>query len=503
MLLITFDSITPTLARHRRVFFPCVVFLLVGTSAAWNIKTWPTRLRYPGDLTVIEGMRLAEIIHLREGVPVYAPASARRFDAMIYGPVYYLLASRIVSTNQTTYFPLRLLGLLATIGLAGACALLAYWLTGSLTASAFALLLFFSWRIVSFYGLTARCDMGAILLSYTGFLLAFRFRDNIRIVWAGPVMLVAFFYKQQFVAAPLAVLAFLLLEKRYRHAAQFALLMAIGGLTLLLGFQFVAFARQDFFLHFFSHNILPFSWTLLGDGMLFATVFFLIPSLLAFQYLRRVPNRLLKVYLSLALGLSAVCYAKEGSSLNYFLEPVAILAPLLGGLAVRTLAEGRRMWGVAVLLGISLIPATRLGTAAPNADDFARDRAIGTYIRANFRPGTEGMAYFTGRLLRAGLAAPISDIYQYSWLVCTGRIPEGDWIAQLESRRFGVILLSTDLRDEKAAHRGNEICLSEPIRQTLLQNYRIKDILSPPTAETLFGKELFVWVPRGTPIQGR
>jgi hypothetical protein len=493
-----FHSVAPSLARHRRILLTCALFLLVGTPAALNIKSWPTRLQYPGDLSAIEGVCLAETSHFRQGIPVYAPASAERFNAMIYGPLYYLLASRLVNTERPTYFPLRFLGLVATLGMAAGCTLLAFWLTGSRAASLFAFLFYFSWSIVSDYGLTARCDMTALLLDYWGLLLAYRFRGSLRIVWVAPLMLLAIFYKQQFVAAPLAVFAFLLLEKRYRDAGRFASLMAAGGLTLLAVFQFIVFAGQDFFLHFVSYNITHFSWGRFGAGLLVATVFFSIPCLLAFRFLRLSPHRLLEFYLILAVALSVAAFGKEGSGLNYFLEPVAILAPLVGAGVLRASREGRRMAGVAALLGISLLPITRLGEAVPKAEDFARDRAIQAYIHANFKPGTEGASFFTGRLLRAGLATPISDFYQYTWLACTGKIPEGDWVAQLESQRFGVILLSTDLRDEKFAHLGTEICLSEPVHRVFLRNYELKGVLDLPVPESRpFRKRLFVWVPKG------
>ena len=64
-----------------------MTFLLVGLHAAWHLSSWPTRLRYPGELNDIEGMRLAEMLHLRRGIPIYAPATPRRFDAAIYGPL--------------------------------------------------------------------------------------------------------------------------------------------------------------------------------------------------------------------------------------------------------------------------------------------------------------------------------------------------------------------------------------------------------------------------------
>ena len=60
--------------------------LLAGSFAGLQLSAWPVRFRYPGEWCGVEGMRLAEMLHLRQGVPIYAPATGERFDAAIYGP---------------------------------------------------------------------------------------------------------------------------------------------------------------------------------------------------------------------------------------------------------------------------------------------------------------------------------------------------------------------------------------------------------------------------------
>jgi hypothetical protein len=63
----------------------CAAILLAGGCAAWQLSSWPVRFRYPGEWCGVEGMRLGEMQHLGEGIPIYAPASAERFDAAIHG----------------------------------------------------------------------------------------------------------------------------------------------------------------------------------------------------------------------------------------------------------------------------------------------------------------------------------------------------------------------------------------------------------------------------------
>ena len=76
---------------------------------------------------------------------------------------------------------------------------------------------------------------------------------------SAPFFLLSFFYKQQFVAARLAVLVFLQLQKRYRLAARFEGILALGGISLFFLFQFVIFRGQVFLLHFLDYNLLPFT----------------------------------------------------------------------------------------------------------------------------------------------------------------------------------------------------------------------------------------------------
>jgi hypothetical protein len=441
-----------------------------------------------------------EMQHLRQGVAVYAPATPERFDAMIYGPLYYLLGAQLIDPAKPAYFPLRLLCLLATLGCATGAALLAFWLSRSYFAASLASLLFLGYGFVSLHGLSARSDMGGVFLAYSGFLVAHRFRDSGRLLWATPLLLASFFYKQQFVAAPAAILLFLVLERRYRLATQFAGLLALGGLGLLASFQYVVFAGQNFFLHFVTYNLVPFTWNRFGYGALLCAVIFGVPLLLGLEFLRRHPSRLTLCYLGCIVPFTLVGLGKEGSGTNYLLELTLILSPLVAALVAESTGERMRIAEVLCLVGVSLLAGTRLGSLAPRPEDFARDRAVQEYLRQDFAPGVLAAGLSAGDLARAGLETPISDLYQYTWLVCKGEIPAHELIDQFERRRFGVILLGVDLYDEKDAHRSNEICMTESLHQTLLRNYQLAATLEMPRPEQVdHPTRMYVWVPRSAP----
>ena len=486
-------------AKSRKgILLAGAALLLAAAFAGRQISTWPARLRYPGEQNFVEGMRLAEMQHLRQGVPIYAPASAERFDASIYGPLYYLIGSRLLDSDRPAYFPLRFLSMLATLGCAGCGALLAYWLARSLLAAVLAPLIFLAYGFVTAHGLSARSDLIALLLSLAGFLIAFRFKDRPLFLVSVPLMLLGFFYKQQFVAGSAAILLFLLWERRYRRAAEFAGCLTLGGLGMLAIFQFVVFPGQAFLRHFLVYNLIPFSWKLflLGVGVLL--LMFLVPLLVAAEYLRHSPNRLLSIYVICAAVLSLLTLAKEGSDSNYYLEFALILSVLFAAMVARSLADPLRSTELLVLLTISLFFAQWLTRPAPRPEDFERDRIVQDYLRGHFVPRTPVLAYQVGDCVRAGLGAPISDLYQYAQLYLSGRLPDQNFEAQFRERRFGAVILNFDIQKEDN-HKLDLFRFPKPWAEAIRRDYEPAVTLEMPGPEKLFDDDRFyVWVPRGS-----
>ncbi len=486
---------------RRGTWYLAAIFIAAGGLTIWNLSTWPSRLRYPGELDGdgTEGMRLAEMQHLRQGVPAYAPASPDRFDAMIYGPLYYWLGARLIDPQNVSYRPMRIVSLLALLGCVAGAGFLAFWLTRRRLAAILAALLLLSYGFVSLKGLSVRCDMAGLALVFWGFIVAYRNRARPAILYSAPLILLGLFFKQQFVAAPLAVFIFLILEKRYRNAAWFAGLLAASGAALLATFQFVVYPGQSTMLHLVQYNAIQFSWDRFGFGLLLLAVIFGVPLLLALEFLRRHPHRLLSAYLGCAVLVAVASLAKEGSGTGYFLEPLLILCAPLAGLIVECRGEAGRRAEILCLLGVSFLAGTRLAALAPSPEDFVLDRAAVDYLRRTFPPSAVGAGRFPGEIIRAGLEVPISDLYQYSWLVCQNRIAAADFLTQLEQRRIAVILVKNNLADEKDAHQPNEICLTEEIHRAILINYRLSTTLPMPRPEQ--GEsgptQFYVWVPKG------
>jgi hypothetical protein len=483
--------------RRGRALLPGLAALLLAAAVAgWHLSSWPVRLRYPGEESRIEGMQLAEMAHLGRGLPIYAEPSGGRFDAANYGPLYYLLGSWVIDPLRPASLPVRVIDVVSALGCAAGSALLGYWLAGSAFAAALAPLLFLACGFVTRYATTVRCDFPALFLIFAGFLVAYRFRNSRALLASVPLLLLGLFFKQQFVAAPLAIFLFLILEKRYRLAAEFAVLLGAGAAALLVLFQFVVFRGQAFLAHVTVYNLLPpAGWRFVVEGEFFLVVL-LIPLLLGAEFLRRYRQPLVASYLGSAVALSLLTVGRVGSDTNYFLESALVLSALVAGLFAKTLTEPRRAVELLVLITIMLFVGLFTSYPAPTAADFAHDRAVQEYLRRSFPANTPALGYHTGDLLRAGLETPVSNLYHDVWLIRKGTLPGGDLLAEVSGRRYGVIALNFDLPQEKDPNR-RELYLTPAMLEAILANYQLAATLEMPEPEKIRDQDRFyVWVPR-------
>ncbi|MFB3920869.1 MAG: hypothetical protein ACE145_04060 [Terriglobia bacterium] len=484
-------------ADRKKAGLGILAIALTLGAAGWNIQSWPGKLRYPGEHTDIEGMRLVEMVHLRQGIPIYAGPAAKRFDASIYGPLYYLFGSRIVDPAQPAFFPLRLVSVLATLGCAAGCGLLTYRLGRSWLAVVLAPLLFLSYGFVVRLGASARADSLAVLMALGGFLVAYKFRHSRAIFLSVPLMLAAFFYKQQYVAGPVAVALWLLLQRRVRDAAQFIALMSATVVALVGVFQFVVFRGQDFLLHFFLYNVVPLSWLhFTHAGLLFFGLVLLIPTLMGLEFLRVHRNSLLGCYLGCSGVLGLLGTAKAGSDAHYWFEFVLVLCVVVAALVGERIEAGNRPAEVIVLLVISSLVAHFFVPPGPRQKDLARDQRIQEFLRRRFRPGTPVLTRYAGDVVRAGLDLPISDLDQYLYLVQIRKFALSEEEARLQAQRYPAVVLNFDI----TVSNNPKISVSgfpESWASVILQKYEEVGSLDMPEVEKVFDDDRFhVWVPR-------
>ncbi len=485
--------IMKTPSALMRMILVLASIAMPGYFAVRHIASWPARVCYHGQLDNVESTVLAETLHLREGVPIYAPASPGRFDLAPYGPLFYLLGAHLVDSEKPTYSLLRVVSVIATVGMAAGCALLAFWIARKYLTAAIASLIFLAYALVTHFGTQARSDSMAMLLWFSGFLIAYRFQNDRRILFAIPLMTLGFYYKQQFVAGPLAVILFLLLQKRFRLAAEFTVVLSISGLSLLAVLQFVVFRHQDLLLHFLTYNIIPFSWQQAFSWGMVVAIIFMVPCAMAALFLRSHPHKLLACYLGWSVLLLPLLMAKRATNLNYALELLVVLCPLVAAQCTINLT---RPAGAVISLGLLAITLW-LGNVfpvwVPRALDTAQEDAMQAYLRANFPPRAPALGYYAGSLVRAGLDMPISDLYQYSWLACQGTVSNQILLNMLHERRFAVILLGFDLQVEYSKDNPGGLCLPPQFYTIVSQDYRP---VTGSAARLFLTKHYYAWVPR-------
>ena len=485
-----------TSASRKGILLGLAVLALAGFFVAIHIWGLPAKLRYPGELNFIEGMPLAEMIHLRQGAAIYAPASERGYDATNFGPLYYLVGARLIDPDRPAYLPLRVLSLVATLGCALAAGWMAFRLAGNWIAAPLAPLLFLSYGFVIRHGGSARSDMVALLLVFAGFMVAHRFRESRALLWTAPFMLVGFYYKQQFVAGPLAVLIFLLWEKRFRRAAEFTGLMVLGGLAFLAVIQFVLFPGQDFLRHFVFYNVLPFAEVSLISGIGFFAMILLVPLLVSLEFLRLFPDRLLKCYLLCAFALAMLTVARAGSDTYYFLECVLICSILFAALVGKRISEPARAVELVVLLIVALFVGQWFRTPIPSMQNFSQDRGVQEYLQQQFSRGTPALSYYAGDMVRAGLALPFTNLYHYNQLIRKGVVSDRDMTGLLAHHYFGAVVLDFDLEKE-GPNYYTEYYLTQSLRSAIRANYQLATVLDMPGLEKLRDEARFyVWIPR-------
>jgi hypothetical protein len=475
-----------------------LILLLAGFFAVRNVSSWPARIYYPGEQSY-EGAALAEITRLAQGVPIYNPPSEAGFAGATYGPLYFITSSYLIDPAQPSYRPLRLLSALAILGCAYGCALLAFWLTRSYWALFLSPLIFFSYGIVTYHGVSALSDNVALFLFFSGFLIAYKFRHSSAILLCVPFIAAGFYYKQQFVAGPVAVFIYLLLEKRYFRAAQFA--GALGATTLVLFgyFQWVVFRGQEFWRHFLFYQSTLFSWHDFRNGALVFLLIFAAPLALGLDFLRTHPDRLITCYEISAVALGLATIGKESAFIQYFYESILMISVLGAAFVAARLRERGPAFDAAALLGFAFVTGQFYIPSPPTPANLADHQAVQMFLRNRFPPGTRALGFRGGDLVQAGLDTPFADLFQTELLARRGIVSNQALVSRIRQAWFSVIVLDFDLDTEHDPFYLN-FYLTEPTRQAIAQNYRLASTLKVPAPEWLREKRCFyVYVPQLSP----
>jgi hypothetical protein len=475
-----------------------MAFLIAGAFAVRNLATWSARLLYPGT-EGYEGIPMTELVNLRRGVAIYALPSAQGFDAAFYGPLYYLLGSRLINPGKPSYFPLRILSVMGTLGCAACCGVLALWLSRSYFAALLSPLVFLSYAMVTRFGTAGLSDALALLLFFSGFLVAYRFRCSRAVLLGTPLMVLGFFYKPQYIAGPIAVVSYLLIDKRLRLAAEFVALLALFGLGLLKLFQEVVFPGQAFWRHFLVYSGATLSAHRIVPSFFVFSILLLLPLLFAIPYLRTHQDKLISYYLLWAVSLGGFTFCRSGSNIQYFLESVVVLSILFPVMLAGEINQRANPLDLVLVLGLMLLAGQAFGTHPPAPSDFTKYSAVQTFLHGNFPAHASALGSSPGDLVQAGLEVSFPDLYQVAELSRRGLLSDRGLAAQIHARRFSTIVLDINLAEEKDPAQLY-FFLTEPLREAISHDYELGAALEVPDPEkTRPGARFCVYVPRAAP----
>jgi len=477
-----------------------LLFLVAGVFAIRNIATWPARITYPGD-EAYEGVALADMVHLRQGVPIYGAGAKDGFSDGTYGSLYYLLGERLINPAQPSYLPLRVLSILAMLGCAIGCAVLAFWLSRSYWVACLSPLVFLSYGMVTGHGILALSDAGAVFLALTGFLIAYGFRNDGRILLAAPVMILSFYYKPQYIAGPAAVMLFLVIEKRYKLASAFAGILAGCGIGLLGFFQFAVFPGQAYWRHFLFYQVPLLSWHGFVHRTLVATgVFIVLPSLFALEHLRFHRDTLLGCYLFFAVALGLFTYSKDASGLHYFFESILVFSVLLPAVIREKMAVRAHPMDLIAFLAVVLFMAQWQTAAAPQPSDFAEYNVLESFLREHFPRHASSLCASPGEFLQAGLDAPFAGLFQLAMLSRRGVVSDRGLVARIDNGRFALIVTRVDIAHEKNPYWVN-FAATPAMLAAIRSHYKLETVLGIPGPLKQTPRDKFyVYVPlNGTP----
>jgi hypothetical protein len=489
--------------KRRASAVLALALLLVSYFGLIHMSTWPSRLRYPGEEDAAEGTQLAEMVHLRQGIQIYRLPSKGSFDGAIYGPLSYLLGAAIIDPNHPAYAPLRLLSLAATLGVTVASAVFAFKLAGSKSAGILAALMLLSMAFIARYGISARADMVALLLAFAGFLIFYSFRESRRaLILSAVLMLLSLFYKQQFVGAPIAVFLYLVLDKRFRQAWEFATTMAAGSLILIAVFSYVIFPGQFFLVHFISYNRLLFDQSRLLPEILMFVIPLFVPLLGSTDFLTDQQDRLVSSYVAVSVSAYFLLLLSSGpgADTNRCLEPAVVLSCVLAAriATARGILPGLT-WVGALATTLALVALLNFAFVVPRvrAQDFAADFALQRYLREEFPRGTSALCYFAGDPIRAGLDVPVTNLWHYSALIRKGALTDNEILSRIDRGEYGVILLDFDVgRFESSATA--DFYTTRSMRDAIVRAYQPVARLRLPGPETSPYTDgyIYVWTAR-------
>ena len=435
-----------------------------------------------------EGNILNALNRILHGLSPYPDPHALPNVLNPYGPVAYYLLSVPARLAGLGFSGARILIALCVLATCVMVSMLVWKETKSiLTGAAFGLM-YGAFGVVRDWSGIVRVDFLSVALATAGVFCFAQFHNRFdeaseqapllrnMYTWLSVCFFTAgVFTKPNCVAAPMACLLVLLIERRARHAWQFAALL--GSVCLAMLAACVLATRGTIITHMFLSHPDPFLWSAYFDRL--AALSWTLGVLVIFAVVRIVSElkhktlSLASAWLLLSL-MTAVTAGKLGSNTNHFLEwPVALCLVAAAGWTIITGLEARVLAAVLSVAGAVAV-ILMLAGQTPSRDFFAGDRdcpAAYEFVRNS--GGEDVLSENVGAVVLAGKRVWVSNLFVYSQLIERGGWQDAGMNSMIAARRFSLIATSRNyLANRNYALYGSDRFPPEAI-QAMAQNYHL------------------------------
>ena len=451
------------------------LLIVVGLLAALNVTYLWHQTSNPDETSNPESLFVLHSVEVSEGKPLYTDFRKPPYNVTQYTPVHYFVLAFVkrsfdLNMQQLFVWGRRLMLLLAS-GIGLAIFLHGKNQTRSMIYSLTAALIFVGSYMLWPLACTNRADIPATLFSIIAIVI-FAQDTKYSLYLSIPFLLLAFYTKHSFLSAPAAIGLYLLMNRKLVPAIKFAAIFA--ALAGFIWFLMHVSTHGMSTLNLVGTNIAPMKFQnvrLVMNAFLQTAA---LPLILSFSgFSRQWRNNPGAIYLFMSLLLAIFATAKVGSSMNYFLEPLAascllIPAALKRGLEASSISK-TCLTAALLILAVPQINFLKftLDTLHFKNDESAKviaSQATGLVISDNPRISVSSRKPF------------LVDPYVYSYLESEGKWDSSELLSMIRSGKIQYLILLSPLerpltwQGVTRLPRGVVKTCSEEFRQTAIVN---------------------------------
>ncbi len=324
-----------------KIFIAIIIIILLYLSyyATLPIIRSVKTLSYQFQVDNVEGYLLNQSLKIREGKSIYTPIDDYPYSVGTYAPVFPLINSIFFFLFKPTFFFGRFINLIAYLLIAFFLGLIVYNFKKKLSPALLSITLFLSSYCVYVWAPYFRVDFLAILFGIIGIYLISKDKTNLSILF----FTLSVYTKQTNLAPIIATIIFLLI-KDYKTGLKFILKFGIVTLNIFILLNIIT--HYEFVKHTVFYNVNKFYLNDLKIWLrhyyfFYRYLIYIIALFIIYFFVRKFicrnnhsPSKnaypLLYILYFCISQLTLLGTAKVGSAPNYLIEPVLTLSMIIG-----------------------------------------------------------------------------------------------------------------------------------------------------------------------------